>query len=134
MASVMRPSMTMAIVSAKGTQSSVRSVSVDSSAGGPVAQVRGQEQDRGLVGDRVGDMHPRELAPIRGDHAGLLAQLPLRALERRLTRRRAALRDLPRPMIERIPVLCDERHPVLGVDGHDPDRRVLEVDDTVDTG
>ena len=130
-ASVMRPSRVIARASSNGTQRT-SIASVGSGAASPWRQVGGEVQDGPLVGDRVGQVDPRDLAPRRRLEPGLLPELALRPVQRRLAGRHAALGDLPRPRVQRVAVLPDERRPVLVVEDHHARGEIREVDDAVD--
>ena len=132
-ASVIRPSSVIARASSNGTQRT-SSTSLGSGDAGPWRQAGRQVEERDLVGDRVRELDAGELAPLGRLEAGLLAELALRAVERVLAVRHAALRDLPRVAVERVAVLPDQDDPVLVVDRDDAGGDVREVDDAVDPG
>ena len=77
-ASVIRPSRVIASTSSNGSQRT-SSASVGSGVAVPGSKPGRQEEHGELVGDRVREMDPGELAPRLGLDAGLLAQLALRA-------------------------------------------------------
>ena len=70
-----------------------------------------QVEGAGLVGRGVGEREPQQLAPAcSARNAGLLGELALRAVERVVADRHAALGDLPGVAAERVAVLPDEQH------------------------
>ena len=110
-ASVIRPSRVIASASSNGTQ---RTSSVLGRLGCRRARSRPgrQEEHGGLVGDRVREVDPGELAPRRRPRRRSPRAARAAPRRARLAVGHAALGDLPRVGVERVAVLADEQHAV----------------------
>ena len=130
--SLIRPSRVIASTSSNGSQRTARS-SVPSGVATPwvrpVATNRTASSSETLL-ERWTRASSRQSV---GGHPGLLdAARAGRPRARVSPVGHAALRDLPRVLVERVAVLPDEQDPVLVVEDQDAGREVGEVDDAVD--
>ena len=121
-ASVIRPSSVIASASSNGSPAGLELLG-RLRVGRAVRHDRREVEDRHFVADGVREVAPGQLDPFRGLDTGLLSQLPADTVERRLRGRHAALRDLPRPGVERVAVLADQQDAIVLVEDHDPAAR-----------
>ena len=98
-------------------------------------ETAGDEQHRSLVGDRVGQVCPAELAPLAAGIAGFLRQLAPSRVDRLQLQVAAALWDLPRVSIRGVAVLADQQDAVMHLVQRDHAHgHVLEMNNAVDPG
>ena len=88
--------------------------------GDDLGQAAGEEEVDDLVVAARRRVHRHQVLPPLGDEVDLFGQLALRRLERRLPRDiEETGRDLPVALLDRLPVLLDEHHPAVVVQGDD---------------